>query len=614
LDFGFRPLLLLFLIGLASNSLAQPAAPASQDPLMQLMLAQPKIDVESQVVPAASFDPPVVKPGEQSTYHVTINALETAIEWPEKIPAPPQLSCRRGAHGQILSMTGTLLVPRTTFNYRVRAAETGQFTIPEFSVAVNGKKVTVPAAQLEVTTRPSAGVPPPQLLFLEIPTNSLFVGQTVRARVLLPGSIGGMVQSLGQVQINGEGFIVDQSSAHARIEATPLGPGRRSVNTFVYELMLTPIATGKLAVSAQGYAVGNRVVGGVILPGPGTPNGALPQYTLVDSDPVSIQIRPLPPGNELQGFTGAVGAYAVDPPEISTNTVAVGQPLKLRIRIRGDGNLSRIVPPPSPRVRDWQVFPAVAENLAPQIVQAQGSATFDYTLIPLTEKAAATPSIPFSAFNPERETYENISVPSMPLTVLPGTATAAELQAVIQAETSDAETETQPVFSGLATASGLGGGLTPVQTRPWFPLLHVLPGGGLLGLWLWDRRRRYLEQHPGIVLRRRALRALRRERRLLERAAHANDSATFTAVAVNAMKVAVAPHYPAEPRALVGADVLTILPETQRSGRAGQTVRRLFRDADAVRFAVGRVDTGELLELRPEIEGVLNELEARLCE
>jgi hypothetical protein len=578
---------------------------------MQLMLAQPKIDVDSSVVPFAAFDPPIIKQGEESTYRVTLNALETAVDWPDKIPAPLPLACRQGAHGQILSMNGALLVPHTTFNYRVHPSAAGQFSIPQFTVKVNGKSVVVPPAQLEVAVTLPPGVAPAQQLLLDLPTNGLFVGQAIHARILLPGTLGGMVQSLGQVQINGQGIIVDQSSAHARIEALPIGAGGRHVNTFVYELMLTPIAVGKLVVSAQAYAVGNRVMGGVIMPGPGA--GTLPLYTLVDSNPVSLEIRPLPRESELPGFTGAVGAYSVDPPELGTNVVSVGEPVRLKIKIRGDGNLARLVPPPLPRLHDWQVFTAAAESAIPQIIQAQGFVTFEYTLIPLTEKTRGTPVLPFSAFNPERGSYDNLTIPSLAVTVLPGVATAADLQTLVEAQNTDIDKEKEPALSGLAVVPGIGGRIIPVQMRAWFPLLHVVPGGALFWLWLWDRRRRYFELHPEFVLRRRALRALRRERRTLERATRARDSSGFASVAVNAMKLAVAPHYPAEPRALVGADVIGMLPEEERTGQAGQTVRRLFAHADASRFAAVGADTSELLDLQPEIEGVLNQLEARLC-
>jgi hypothetical protein len=197
--------------------------------------------------------------------------------------------------------------------------------------------------------------------------------------------------------------------------------------------------------------------------------------------------------------------------------------------------------------------------------------------------------------------------------VTQGAATPADFQALIRAESAEGEPEKEPVLSGLASSPGLAGRLLPVQKRGWFPLLHLVPASVLLGLWCWDRRRRFLEQHPGLVLRRRALRALRRERRALERAANARDSVGFAALAVKAMKVAVAPHYPAEPRALVGTDVITMLSEAERSGRAGQLVRHLFARTDESRFGAAPVETLELLALQPEIENVLDQLEARLC-
>ena len=608
---GFGLALLLLMPFYSS---AQPGSPIrTQDPLMQLMLAQPKIDMDSPVAPAVVFDPPVVKPGETAVYRVTLNALETAIEWPERIPAPQGLACRPGGHGQILAMAGGLLAPRTTFNYRVTASKAGTFAIPEFTVKVNGKSIAIPAAQLQVTATLPPGALPAQQLFLDLPTNNLFVGQTVAARVVFPGSPRGMIQSLGQVQLNGQGFIVDQSSARARIEALPLGPEGGVLNAFVYEMSFTPIAIGKLSVFAQGYAVGNRVIGGIILPNPGAGANTLPQYTLIDSEPVVLWVRPLPAASQLPGFTGAVGIYSVDPPELATNLLSVGEPVQLKVKVRSEGNLARLVPPPAPQVSDWQIFPAQPDNTPPQILQAQGHVTFTYTLIPLSEKAKATPAFPFSTFDPERGAYTDLTVPGLGVTVLPGHVSAADLQSVLQAEKLDRDAEKEPVLSGLAVSPGLAAGMVPVQQRAWFPLLHLVPGAALLTLWLWDRRRRFLEQHPAIVLRRRALRALRRERRVLDRAARSRDSSGFAAVAVNAMKIAVAPHYPAEPRALVGADVLSMMPENQRSGPPGQLVRDLFSRTDAAQFATAPAAAAELLDCRPQVEAVLDDLEARLC-
>jgi hypothetical protein len=160
---------------------------------------------------------------------------------------------------------------------------------------------------------------------------------------------------------------------------------------------------------------------------------------------------------------------------------------------------------------------------------------------------------------------------------------------------------------GLAAAS-----LIPIQSRIWFPLMQLAPAAAFLGLWGWDRRRRFLEQHPEVIRRRRARRGLRREWRALERAARAGDGRRFTGAAVNAMRAACAPHYPAEPRALVGSDVLLVLPEVERRGPSGEVVRRFFAVSDAARFATSPADQRELLGLKPDLERVLQGLEERL--
>jgi hypothetical protein len=187
------------------------------------------------------------------------------------------------------------------------------------------------------------------------------------------------------------------------------------------------------------------------------------------------------------------------------------------------------------------------------------------------------------------------------------------LKALAQANAVSPLPEKEPMLSGLAAAPGAAAAsLTPLQLRPWYPAVQLAPAGAFLGLWSWDRRRRFLEQHPEVVRRRRARRALHRARRALEKAALAGDTARFAGLGVSALRIACAPHYPAEPRALVGADVLGLLSESERAGHAGEVVRRFFSVTDAERFSVEPLAPGELLPLQPDLEAVLRDLEDRL--
>ena len=588
---------------------------------MSLMLAQPRMTIPEVTQATVAFDPPVVRPSELAFYRVVFNALEDSIEWPNNIAGPAELEIRPGARGEILQMTATNMEPRAAFNCRVRASRTGSFTVPAFAVKVAGKQVTVPAARLEVVNVPPTAVTAQQLR-LELTATNLLIGEPVTARILSPASPAGVVQGLGLPQFIGDGILVDLGGIRQRVEMVPRGGV--AVPSFIYETTLRPVVTGKLSVYAQGFTSGSVFSGPVMITGPAVIPGGRPQYVLLESDPVELNARPLPREGELPGFTGAIGRFTAGPPRLATNVVRVGEPVKLSVTItnRGNGPLARLVPPPAPQVNDWQVlgagdFAPVQPVMPPPgpvapTATVEGVVTFNYTLVPLSDKARATPAIPFSYFDPSAGAYADLTIPPVAVTVSPG-AMPGDFASLQHAAALEEKPDKQLALSGLAPARGRTAvSLVPLQERAWFPLVQLAPAACFLGLWAWDRRRRYLEGHPEVILRRQARRALRRHRRTARRAARAADAAHFGAAAVNALRAACAPHYPAEPRALVGGDVLQLLPERDRSGRGGEVVRRFFAVTDAAEFSTAKPNAAELFRLQPELERVLQELEQRL--
>ena len=153
--------------------------------------------------------------------------------------------------------------------------------------------------------------------------------------------------------------------------------------------------------------------------------------------------------------------------------------------------------------------------------------------------------------------------------------------------------------------------LKPLQMQGGMVAALFLPVLGFFALWRWDERKRFLEAHPEIVRRRQALRDLRREKKSLQQAVAAGDAEKFLRHAVAAMRVAVAPHFPAEARAMVGGDVLSQLAESDRSGRDGETVRKICAAEDA-RFGAGQKQRADMLAAHADVELVLKKLEAKL--
>jgi hypothetical protein len=573
---------------------AQTPANLTADQLLQIARSQPGVDISAPVTAMASFDPPQVRPGEKSVYRVVFNATAISVNWPEIIPAPPQLKVHLSASGQTMQAVGSEYQNLAAFDYDVRAVVAGQFTMPEYSVEVYGKPVVIPATQLEVRTELPLSHEPARQLLIEPSVTNVYLGEIFEVSVILPPTAAGAIEGVSDVQLNGDSFVVDKNSVRQSIRTVEVNG--RNAPAYVYKTSLTPIAAGKLDLSAQGFSLEPQM-------------GGPPNYVLLDSEPVAINVRPLPGGNELPCFQGAVGDYMCDPPSLTTNILKVGEPVQLTIVIRGGKNLSRINPPPPPRAEGWQSFPAERGTI---LGGAKGpGASFRYTLIPLTDAGRATPAIPFSCFDPVSGSYVDLTIPALPVTILAGGIQTNADTALMFSE-NNSEPGQNIGLSKLALTPGWTGSLVPVQMRGWFPLVQILLALVFCGLWFWERHRRFLEQHPEIVRRRQARRALRRELRLLEHAASSGDAINFVRHGISALQIVSAPHYPATPQALVCGDILSIFPPAERAGKSGEVVRRFFTAADAATFANSSGNQTALLAEKSALNEILLKLEARL--
>jgi hypothetical protein len=559
--------------------------------LLQLQIAQPLADVSTSVSASAEFDPPVVAAGGKTFYRVNVTATESSIQWPGQPAAPAALHFGAHASGEVAQMQGNKYRPLAAFLYEVAAPQPGHFTIPAFSVKVAGVPTEIPAASVEVVAQGS-GLAPAAKLRLELSATNLYLGQPFHARVILPADPGNQVQAVREIEFHGDSVMMDKTYMRQSIE--PVNLDGRLKTAFVFETTVTPLAAGPLKFAAQGFSAGRDFSAPISIHGSVTLAGGAPKYTFLISDPVEIHVRPLPVEGELPGFTGAIGRFFHDPPVLSTNRMRVGEPVRLSVVFHGAGELARLAPPAAPRVRDWQII-------------ADPPPATSFTLVPLGDDQHETPAIPFSYFDPDSGKYVDLSLPPMPVTVV-GEGLPLEL--------AESDSEGRPAaplkLSALAPAPGKAvGSLRPLQLQGWFAAVQLVPVAGWLALWQWDRRRRYWEAHPDLLRRVRARRALQRVRGQLQSAVEAGDGAAFIRLAVQALSIAVAPHLPANPQALVSADVLAQLADTARGGPAGDTVRQVFAAADA-HFAITPQTLPDWPGLRPRVDAVLQMLEEKL--
>ena len=586
----------------------EPAIPANQ--LMQLMRSQLPVDINSPVTVEAVLDPPVIGVGDKAVYRIRLNALEASIRWSQQIPVPPGLQITPSAQAQVLQPMGPMLRPLTAMNFHVRATRPGLYTLPAFVLEVYGKPVVVREAHLEVAPKLEPDEERARELVLVPARTNVFVGETLRVRVFAPGVISNVVENLMQMQFNGEGFLGDKNILSQSVE--PLEFNGRKWPSRVQESSVTPIAVGQQQLSVQSFTLGWQPVG------PVGPNGQTAlrltspmQYLLLDSEPVTLNVRPLPPEGAVQGFTGFIGKLLVEPPHLSTNSLRVGDAIRLLVTFQGVDRLTRFTPPPPPRVLGWQIFPAMpAEPPPSRIPVASPRVAFAYTMMPMSEEVRLTPAIPFSVFDPEQAVYRDLTIPGVTVTV---SAEGLPVDWKPASWASESRPEQKPSLSALTDSPGKRvPSLVPLQLRASFIGLQLAPALVLFVLWRWDQRRRFLEAHPEVVRRREARRALRREKRALRRAASQGDAPGFAARAVAALRIAAAPHFPAEPRALVCGEVLSLFNDQERSGKTGEVIRSVFVRDESVSYAPRPEQQMPLFALQPELEGILKQMEARL--
>ncbi len=568
---------------------APPQIPPALQGQLQIQQAPIEVAPPETVLAVAGFEPASVGVGDKTFYRVNVDAAESSFALPEKISAPDELKFSSPAHGQIARLDGNRFRPLTSFLFEVQPAAAGHFTVSNFTVTVAGQPVEIPAASLEVMVKniePLVG----RRLALETSATNLFLGQPFRVRVLLPVGPGNEIEALREVQFNSVGLMTDKMSTRQLVE--PVKHDGQVKTAFVHETVATPIVAGTINLSAQAFTAGRDFGGPIAISGQVTIAGGAPKYVFLTSEPLKLNVRPLP-ADDLPGFTGSMGKFLADKILLATNRLRVGEPVKLKYNFQPGTNLSRFVPPEPPRSRDWQIIAGKpGENV--------------FTLIPLTDEATNTPSIPFSAFDLALEKFYDLSIPAQSVTVQ-GEDLPVELRGYYDPEKNAAPLK----LSEQATTLGkTAANMRPPQFRGGLVFLLLLPVLGLVLLWRWDERRRFLEAHPEIIRRREAKRELKRERRNCCRAVIAADEKAFLMHAVAAMRIAVAPHYPAAARAMVCGDVLTQFSATERDGIEGEMVRKIFAAADA-EFS-GRAAATIPLHLAAEVEKVLSKLEVKL--
>jgi tetratricopeptide (TPR) repeat protein len=137
--------------------------------------------------------------------------------------------------------------------------------------------------------------------------------------------------------------------------------------------------------------------------------------TFAVSEPVTLNILPVPKTGQPDTFTGGVGTFKTAASAVPTK-VHVGDPITLTVRVTGTGNLPEIGSPNLLAQEKWTESFKIYEDPSPGRMEDDAK-VFTISVRPKSSQITELPSIKLSYFNPKLEKYQDTYTDSIPLQV-----------------------------------------------------------------------------------------------------------------------------------------------------------------------------------------------------
>jgi hypothetical protein len=126
------------------------------------------------------------------------------------------------------------------------------------------------------------------------------------------------------------------------------------------------------------------------------------------SNPLSIQVKPLPIDKKPSDFSGAVGNFKLSG-SVDNTELAVNDAITLKLVISGQGNLELINTPEINFPPDFETYePKITKNIRTSTSGVSGSRTFEYLAIPRSSGDFSVGPIELSYFDPKTRKYETL--------------------------------------------------------------------------------------------------------------------------------------------------------------------------------------------------------------
>ncbi|MBU2928137.1 BatD family protein [Winogradskyella psychrotolerans] len=178
----------------------------------------------------------------------------------------------------------------------------------------------------------------------------------------------------------------------------------------------------------------------------------------------TINVKPLPEDGKPSDFKGAVGSFDF---KVSTSKTQLNatESLQAKIEVSGNGNLKLFELPKLTVPSSLEVYePEHQENVRTNINGMQGNISDTYTIVPQYKGKYPVPTISFSYFDLDTESYKRITSSDIVIDVLEGPTAANTNSQNATVDTKQTVNPNTNTFAFIKTNSNW----LPVKTDPFF--------------------------------------------------------------------------------------------------------------------------------------------------
>ena len=357
---------------------------------------------------SADVTPKIISLNETATLRVTISAdQQLGNIAPPKFKALPEFNVSYGGSSSQYNLTGNRISVSVTWTYVLRPKKVGQFTVSEIQISHGNKTYTADPIAVKVlpqSTKPLQSKSTQDTFMDAFSSSTHKVEASVdNSRPYVNEQIVYTFRYLYTARIpsfNSPKYTPPSLRQFWTTELERKRAQRQMIDGTLYwieeiQVGLFPITAGRVTIEPAKLSL-------PLSTGRGRPQSS----NVLITDPVEVDVRPLPEEGKPTNFVGTIGQYQIHA-QTDRGTIEAGDGFTLRMQVSGTGNIKTVPAPTVPTLPSMAIYdPQITDAIGVVDSKVRGSRTYEYVIIPSKEGDWTIPAIDYPYFDPQTESYQ----------------------------------------------------------------------------------------------------------------------------------------------------------------------------------------------------------------